>query len=176
MPGIEGLVHVSEMSWTRRVRHPSEVVSEGDSVQVTILAIDEQKRSISCSLKDRSEDPWRDAGQRFAVGSTVTGTVASSTKFGFFVDLADGVTGLLPHRNVAPEKKGDLKVGEQIEVGVESIDLESRRLSLTYGVTPTKEATEATRAYMDTQEKKQKEPASTSEFGEMLKSALKKKK
>jgi small subunit ribosomal protein S1 len=176
MPGIEGLVHVSEMSWTKRVRHPSEVVSEGDTVRVTILAIDESKRSISCSLKDRSEDPWRDAEARFAPGSTVTGVVAGDTKFGFFVDLAEGVTGLLPHRNVAQEKKGEIKVGEQIEVGVENVDTENRRLSLTYGVTPSREGAETARAYMDKQEKKQKEPAAASEFGEMLKNALNKKK
>lgn len=171
-PGIEGLIHVSEMSWTRRVKHPSEVVSEGDTVNVTILAVDESKHSVSCSLKDVAEDPWREIDERFPEGSSATGTVASETRYGFFIDLADGVTGLLPHRNVAADRKGSIKVGEPLEVGIESVDTESRRISLTYGVSEKKADERSAKEYM---KKQSKETRSSSEFGDLLKQALEKK-
>jgi len=108
-PGVEGLIHISEMSWGKRVRRPSDVVTEGQMVKVTILSIDEKKKEISLSLKELDADPWKDIGRKMPVGSTVTGTVAQHSRFGYFVDLADGVTGLLPFANVAADKKDTIR-------------------------------------------------------------------
>ncbi len=178
IPGVEGLIHISEMSWAGRVRHPSDVVSESDTVRVSIIGIDQEKHSISCSLKDKSEDPWITVPEKLPVGATVKGTVASQTRYGFFVDLTDGVTGLLVHQNIASDKKGEVKVGEEVEVNIQSLDLEQRRIGLTMGTVESSavEQDEEARKYI----KKQTKPSGTggspkSEFGEMLKQALSKK-
>lgn len=175
-PGIEGLVHVSEMSWIKRVHHPSDVVSVGQQVQVVILAIDEIKKTISLSLKDLSSDPWKDAQIRFAPGSDVAGTVARKAKFGYFIDLAEGVTGLLATPNIAADKKESLKEGEQVTVHIESIDTAQRRLSLSIGLAESRQAAVEIQEYMNKQEPqaKQQTPGST-EFGAALLEALKKK-
>lgn len=177
-PGVEGLVHISEMSWTKRVRHPSEVVSEGDTVRVTILSVDTDKREVSCTLKDVAADPWKDVPERFPVGSKATGKVVSQTKYGFFVELADGVTGLLVHRNIAEDKKSEVKVDAEIEVGIESVDMDNRRIALSYGASEPGAEDEAAKAYMKQQDQQQKQKPSSkpsTEFGEMLRNALNKK-
>ncbi len=178
IPGVEGLIHVSEMRWGQRVRHASDVVSVGDRVKVTVLTVDEDKRAISCSLKDVSDDPWLDLDKKMPIGSTVKGTVASETRYGFFVDLAEGITGLLVHKNVAPDKKGSIKTGETIEVTVQNIDMQNRRISLAYGVEEQKADVQAAKEYMEKQERvksKKGDVEPSSEFGALLKKALKNK-
>jgi small subunit ribosomal protein S1 len=176
VPGVEGLVHVSEMSWTRRVQHPSEVVAAGQTVQATVLAIDEKKRTISLSLKDLSNDPWRDIDYRFPVGSDATGTVVRKAKFGYFVDLAEGLTGLLPLANIAPEKKTSISVGQRIAVHVQSLDIENRRISLSFGLQDSVQESKAVNEFLTRQASvpAQARPSST-EFGSALLEALKKK-
>jgi small subunit ribosomal protein S1 len=132
-PGVEGLIHVSEMSWIKKIRHPSDIVKEGQVVSVTILSVDSKKQEISCSLKNLDADPWRDIGVKFPAGSSVAGTVAQETRFGYFIDIAEGVTGLLPFSNIASDKKESIKVNTTIEVVVQSIDEERRRISLSFG-------------------------------------------
>lgn len=173
LPGIEGLIHVSEMSWGARVRHPSDVVKEGQEVKVTILAIDTAKRSVSCSLKDVADDPWQGVESRFPTGAKAQGTIARKAKFGYFIDLAEGITGLLVFGNIAQGKKDSINVGDTIEVSVDSIDTEKRRMSLSYGVEGTRSNDADAKAYM--QKSDQQAPAE-SEFAEMLKAALNKKK
>ncbi len=175
VPGVEGLIHVSEMRWGQRVRHASDVVSVGDKVKVTILAIDDNKRAISCSLKDVADDPWLDIEKRMPVGSTVKGTVASETRYGYFIDLSEGVTGLLVHRNVAPEKKGTIQKDETIDVNIENIDIPNHRISLTYGIEKEKTDEKAAKEYLKKQEdmkSKKGEAEPESEFGALLKQAL----
>jgi small subunit ribosomal protein S1 len=176
MPGIEGLVHVSEMSWMKRVKHPSEVVTAGQPVQVTIVAIDETKRTVSLSLKDAGSDPWRGIEARFPAGADAEGTVARKANFGCFIDLAEGITGLLPLANIAPEKKSEIKEGARITVRIESLDPVQRRLSLSYGKKEPRQATEEVRKYMERQGTAvpKQAPIST-EFGTVLLEALKKK-
>jgi small subunit ribosomal protein S1 len=175
-PGIEGLVHVSEMSWVKRVHHPSDVVSIGQQVQVVVLAIDEIKKTISLSLKDLSSDPWKDARTRFAPGTDVTGTIARKAKFGYFIDLAEGVTGLLATPNIAADKKDLLKEGEQVTVHIESIDTAQRRLSLSLGLAESRQAAVEIQEYMSKQEPQINDQTSSStEFGAALMEALKKK-
>ena len=173
LPGIEGLIHVSEMRWGRRVNHPSEVVSEGTLVTVSIVAVDEAKRSVSLSLKDVAGDPWNDIEQRFAAGSSAVGKVASRTRYGYFIDLADGITGLLPFANIAVDKKESLKPGETIDVTIESVDDERRRISLSLGVSPARREEQDAREFIANQ--KETKTQQSSEFGEMLKAALEKK-
>jgi small subunit ribosomal protein S1 len=174
-PGIEGLIHISEMSWGKRVRHPSDVVAEGQAVRVTILSIDEKKREISCSLKDLDADPWKNIGQKMPVGSTVSGTVAQHSRFGYFVDLAEGVTGLLPFANVAADKKETIKVGSSLDTVIETVDNEKRRISLSYGTIEVKQQASEVQEYLNTQAKPLEKTLPQSEFAEALKMALRKK-
>ena len=176
IPGVEGLVHISEMSWIKRVHHPSEIVQEGNLVNVTILSIDENKKSVSLSLKDVSNDPWRDVEYRFPVGSEVPGTIARKSKYGYFVDLAGGVTGLLVFSNIAADKKESLKEGDSINVMIENLDIENRRIGLSFGVKEARQNQQEISEYLHKQKKEpeQKRSAST-EFGAALLEALKKK-
>jgi small subunit ribosomal protein S1 len=175
-PGVEGLIHVSEMSWEKKVRHPSDVVSEGQDVTVTILSIDDAKHEIGCSLKDLAADPWKDIESRFAPGSVVQGMVSQNTKFGYFVDLAQGITGLLPFGNIAADKKESIKVGAPLDVTIESIDTERRRVSLSYGTSEEKSHVAEVKHYL-TSQSQQKQPFGLgTEFGAALKSALEKRK
>jgi small subunit ribosomal protein S1 len=152
-PGIEGLIHVSEMSWGKKVRHPSEIVAVGQPVQVTILSVDQTKKEISCSLKDLESDPWKQIREKLPVSSTASGTIAQETKFGYFIDFAAGITGLLPFGNIAPEKKDSLKVGALLEVTIESIDEERRRISLSYGMAQDRKNAEEVKEFMQLQAK-----------------------
>lgn len=133
-PGIDGLVHISEMSYTRRIVHPEDVVGAGDTVSVMIKDIDLGKRRISLSLKDAEGDPWLDVEERFPVGQPVTGTLEKKERFGYFIRLAPGVTGLLPMSRIArAEESGKIektKVGDPVPVVVDRIDLEARKISL----------------------------------------------
>lgn len=173
-PGVEGLIHNSEMAWDRKVRHASEIVKEGDEVTVTILEVNLNKKSISCTLKDSAADPFSGIEEKFPVGSKVSGTVASETKYGFFIDITDDLTGLLVHQNVAKDKKGSIKKGDTIEVTINSLDKENRRISLSYGdVAPAEANDKDAKKFMDSQKS---EVQDDSEFGAMLKAALDKKK
>ncbi len=176
VPGVEGLVHISEMSWTRRIQHPSEVVAEGQTVQAQVLAIDEKKRTISLTLKDVSTDPWRDIDYRFPAGSDATGTVVRKAKFGYFVDLAEGLTGLLPLANIAADKKTSISVGQQIAVHVQSLDIENRRISLSFGLQDAIQESKVVKEFLTQQAAAPaKEKTSSTEFGAALLEALKKK-
>ncbi len=133
-PGIEGLIHVSEMSHVRRVAKPSDVVSPGDAVTVAIKDIDLAKRRISLSLKEAAGDPWKTVPETFAIGATVSGTVENRQVFGLFVNLAPGVTGLLPASKLRdatdPTAYEKLKPGDAATVVVSEIDTEKRKITL----------------------------------------------
>jgi len=175
LPGVEGLVHISEMSWGKRIHHPSEVVAVGQAVKVTVLSMDEKKRSISLTLKDVADDPWSGVGEKFAVGTDVSGTVARRAKFGYFIDLAEGVTGLLVFARMAADKKDSIKPGDTVTVSVDSIDLDARRIGLSMGVGEIAKETEAARQFLKKQEAVQaeKKPKATgTEFGSALLAAL----
>jgi small subunit ribosomal protein S1 len=175
IPGVEGLIHVSEMSWEKKVRHPSDVVSEGQAVTVTILSIDDAKHEIGCSLKDLTLDPWNNLESRFAQGVTIQGMVAQNTKFGYFVDLAPGITGLLPFGSIALDKKESIKVGGPLDVTVESIDSGRRRISLSLGKSEEKAHAADVKQYLSSQTPQKSQQMDT-DFGAALKSALEKKK
>src|SRR3954453_17099155 len=133
--GIEGLVHLSEMSWSRKVRKPSDVVKAGDQVEVVILGVNQSDRRISLGLKQALGDPWADVAQRFPAGSVVEGTVISLQNFGAFVQLAEGVEGMIHVGDISAEKRINhpqdvLKLNQVVKAQVLEIDGEKRRLRL----------------------------------------------
>ena len=133
-PGIEGLVHLSEMSFLKRVSRPEDIVSPGESIMVQIKAIDPAGRRISLSIRDADGDPWGDITSQFKVGETLQGTVEKKESFGLFVRLAPGITGLFPKSNMAksanPGAIETLKAGAPISVVVEQIQAAERRITL----------------------------------------------
>jgi small subunit ribosomal protein S1 len=136
-PGIEGLVHISEMSYTKRVMHPEELVQPGQSVSVMVKEVDARKRRISLSMRDAEGDPWLDVRDKFTAGQPVQGTVEKQEKFGIFVTLAPGIVGLLP-RSVIKQSAGgaraaSLKPGDRIDVVVDTIRADERKISLGLG-------------------------------------------
>ncbi len=136
-PGVDGLVHVSEMSYTQRVHKPADFVSEGQEVAVKIKSIDPIKRRISLSMKDAEGDPWMDVADKYQAGQKVTGTVEKQEQFGIFIQLEPGVTGLLPKsviarsENPAPFEK--LHPGDEVEIVIGEVKAADRRISLTTG-------------------------------------------
>jgi small subunit ribosomal protein S1 len=133
--GIEGLVHLSEMSWSKKVRKPSDVVNPGDSVDVVVLGVHAADRRISLGLKQALGDPWADAAQKFPVGSVVEGPVTSIQKFGAFVQVAEGVEGMVHVGDVSAEKRINhpqdvLHAGQVVKAQVLELDIEKRRLRL----------------------------------------------
>ncbi len=129
-PGVEGLIPVSEMSRTRMVGHPKEILKEGDFVEVQILRIDEQNQKISLSLKALQKDPWEEIDSVLEVGKEMNGIVESSTNFGVFVSLSDGITGLLPRSRV--RKTDNFKTADEVTLTVTAVDKEQRRITLDY--------------------------------------------
>ena len=135
-PGIEGLIHISEMSWAKsKVRKPSDVVKPGETVEVIVLGINAGERRISLGLKQALGDPWVDVPQRFAVGSAVEGPVTSLTKFGAFVQLSEGVEGMIHVSDISAEKRigqpaDVLRVGQLLKAQVLAIDPEKRQMRL----------------------------------------------
>jgi small subunit ribosomal protein S1 len=134
-PGVEGLVHVSEMSWSKRVKHPSKLVNPGDDVIVEVLSIDPKARRISLGMKQVQNNPWQTLNERYQVGSRIQGRVRNLTDFGAFIEVEDGVDGLVHVSDISWSRRikhpGEvLKKGQEIEAIVTSIDAENRRLSL----------------------------------------------
>jgi small subunit ribosomal protein S1 len=134
-PGVEGLVHLSEMSWSKRVHKATEVVNVGDAVEAVILSIDVPARRISLGLKQALGDPWEEVSKRLFPGAMVEGPVASIMKFGAFVKVADGVEGLVHISEIVPDRRLNhpsdvLHTGQQVTAVVLGIDREKRQLKL----------------------------------------------
>lgn len=133
-PGVDGLLPLTEMSWTKRVRRPEEVVKEGDVVEVAVLHVDQEKRRISLSLKALSEDPWAVVKNNYPVGATVKGKVARLAEFGAFVTLEEGIDGLVHISELSEERVktvGDkVRPGDEVEVRVLAVDTEGKKVSL----------------------------------------------
>jgi small subunit ribosomal protein S1 len=133
-PGIEGMVHLSEMSWAKKVRKPGDMVKPGDVVEVMILGVNAAERRMSLGLKQTLGDPWADA-EKFMVGSQVEGPVTSFTKFGAFVQLAEGIEGMIHVSEISAEKRIErpqdvLRAGQVVKAKVLDVDKEKRQLRL----------------------------------------------
>lgn len=134
-PGLEGLIHVSEMSWAKRVKSPSDVVKPGDSVETVVLSVSPPERRIALGLKQALGDPWSEVAQKFPVGSVIEGPVTSLTKFGAFVLLSDGIEGMIHVSDISAEKRINhpqdvFRVGQAVKAVVLELDTEKRRLKL----------------------------------------------
>ena len=133
--GVEGLVHVSEMSWSKRVKHPSKLVNPGDMVEVEVLSVDPKARRISLGMKQIQDNPWQTLHERYQVGTRVHGRVRNLTDFGAFIEIEDGVDGLVHVSDISWSRRIKhpsevLKKGQEIDAIITSIDAENRRLSL----------------------------------------------
>jgi small subunit ribosomal protein S1 len=133
--GIEGLIHLSEMSWSKKVRKPSDVVKAGDQVDVVILGVNQADRRISLGLKQALGDPWAEVAQKYPVGSVVEGPVTSIQKFGAFVQIAEGVEGMVHIGDISADKRLNhpqdaIKMGQVIKAQVLEADVEKRRMRL----------------------------------------------
>lgn len=136
-PGIEGLAHISELSYAKRIMDPAEVVKPGEAVSVMIKDVDVDNKRVSLSVKDAEGDPWLDVDQKFKSGEKITGTVEGRAQFGMFVNLCPGITGLLPKSKIErAANKSDLdklKTGDSVELVIESVDAAGRKISLSTG-------------------------------------------
>ena len=133
--GIEGLVHISEMSWTKRVNHPTELVNPGDEVDVVVLGINKDKQEISLGMKQAQANPWDEVAAKYPPGATVSGTVRNLTNYGAFIELEEGVDGLLHVSDMSWTRKIShanelLKKGDPITCQVISVDQERKRIAL----------------------------------------------
>ncbi|WP_287369992.1 30S ribosomal protein S1 [Oceanithermus sp.] len=133
-PGLEGLIHITEMSWTKRPRHPSEVLKEGEEVEAVVLRIDPEQRRLSLGLRQTLPDPWKELPEKYPPGTVVKGKITGVTDFGVFVEIEDGIEGLVhiseldyEHIDNPAEK---FKKGEELEVVVLNIDATDQRVSL----------------------------------------------
>ena len=132
--GIDGMVHVSDLSWTRKVNHPSEMLKKGDEVEATVLEIDKANQRISLGMKQLENDPWHDIDEKFHVGDLVKGTVAKIASFGAFIQLQDDIDGLVHISQLSEDHvnrvKDVLKVGQEVEARVIKVDKVERRIGL----------------------------------------------
>ncbi|HZR29120.1 MAG TPA: 30S ribosomal protein S1 [Terriglobales bacterium] len=134
-PGIEGLIHISEMSWAKKVRRPSDVVKPGETVEAVILGVNAGERRISLGLKQALGDPWAEVSQKFSAGSVIEGPVTSITKFGAFVQLAEGVEGMIHVSEISAEKRINhpqdvLRLGQTVKAQVLEVNKEKRLMRL----------------------------------------------
>ncbi|MFZ5623678.1 MAG: 30S ribosomal protein S1, partial [Gemmatimonadota bacterium] len=134
-PGIEGLVHISEMSWTRNVRHPSKIVSIGETIEAVVLKVDESEEKISLGMKQTEQDPWMILPLKYPVGTRISGKVRNLTSFGAFVEIEPGIDGLIHISDMSWTKRVQhpsevVKKGDSVDVIILNIDAENKRISL----------------------------------------------
>lgn len=132
--GVEGLIHVSEMSWSKRVKHPSKLLQMGQDIEALVLDVDLENRRISLGLKQTEPDPWSTLAERYAIGSVIAGRVRNLTDFGAFIEVEEGIDGLVHVSDISPRRikhpSEVLKKGERVEAVILNIDTDNHRLSL----------------------------------------------
>jgi small subunit ribosomal protein S1 len=133
-PGVEGLIHVSEMSWSKRVKHPSKLLQVGQDIEAVVLEVDMDNRRISLGLKQTEPDPWTTLAERYAIGSVIAGRVRNLTDFGAFIEVEEGIDGLVHVSDISTRRikhpSEVLKKGERVEAVILNIDTDNHRLSL----------------------------------------------
>lgn len=171
--GIDGLVHISDLSWTKRIKHPSEIYKKGDTVQAIVLEIDKDNERFSLGVKQLQADPWESVAQRYEVGKEITGTVTNVTDFGVFVELEEGIEGLVHVSEISKEKiktpVGMFNVGDVIKSRVMNINSDERRIGLSIKRLEMESDEEYLSEYVNNMG-----PA-TSSFGELLRENLQEK-
>jgi small subunit ribosomal protein S1 len=171
--GIDGLVHISDMSWTKRIKHPSELYKKGDTVQAIVLDIDKENERFSLGIKQLQGDPWESVNERYEVGKEITGTVTNITDFGVFVELEEGIEGLVHVSEISKEKiktpVGKFEIGDVLTAKVMNINSEERRIGLSIKRLEVEDEQGLLSEYINNMR-----PA-TSTFGEILKENLQEK-
>ena len=165
--GIDGLVHISDISWTQKIKHPSELYTKGQEVRAIVLSIDKDNERFSLGIKQLEKDPWETISEHYEKGQHITGTVTNITSFGVFVEMGEGVEGLIHVSEFGDTKAEDYKSGNEISAVITNIDKRGRKISLS--IKEIKEFTEKkdVSEYIESQEQ---EPPSS--FGEKLKERL----
>jgi small subunit ribosomal protein S1 len=171
---IDGLIHISDISWTKRIKHPSEVYKKGDTVQAIVLDIDKANERFSLGVKQLLPDPWKSVSERFRVGTEVTGTVTNITDFGVFLELEEGVEGLVHVSEISKEKiktPVDMyKVGDELTAKVMNINTEERRIGLSIKRLDMDDDESVLKDYLTNMKS-----STTSSFGEILRENLQEK-
>ena len=171
--GIDGLVHISDLSWTKRIKHPSELYKKGDVLQAIVLEIDKNQERFSLGVKQLQADPWETVATRYEVGKEITGTITNVTDFGVFVELEEGIEGLVHVSEISKEKiktpVGKFEVGELLTAKVMNINSEERRIGLSIKRLEIDDEQELLTEYVNNMG-----PA-TSSFGEILRENLQEK-
>jgi small subunit ribosomal protein S1 len=168
--GIDGLVHISDISWTKRIKHPSEIYKKADLVQAIVLEIDKENERFSLGVKQLQADPWESVAQRYEVGKEITGTVTNVTDFGVFVELEEGIEGLVHVSEISKEKiktpVGMYNIGDLLTARVMNINTDERRIGLSIKRLDIEDDQELLNEYVNNMG-----PA-TSSFGEILRENL----
>lgn len=171
--GIDGLVHISDISWVKRIKHPSEMYKKGDLVQAIVLEIDKGNERFSLGIKQMQPDPWETVRERYAVGKEITGTVTNVTDFGVFVELEEGVEGLVHVSEISKEKiktpVGQFNVGDLLTAKVMNVNSDERRIALSIKRLKIEDEKELLNDYVSNIK------PTTSSFGEILRENLKEK-
>ncbi len=171
--GIDGLVHISDISWTKRIKHPSEIYKKGDVIQAIVLEIDKGQERFSLGVKQLQADPWDTVAERYEVGKEITGTVTNVTDFGVFVELEEGIEGLIHVSEISKEKiktpVGQFEIGQLLTAKVMNINSEERRIGLSIKRLDMEDDQELLTEYVNNMG-----PA-TSSFGEILRENLQEK-
>jgi small subunit ribosomal protein S1 len=171
--GIDGLVHISDISWIKRIKHPSELFKKGDMVQAIVLDIEKESERFSLGIKQLQDDPWKTVAERYQVGKEITGTVTNLTDFGVFVELEEGIEGLVHVSEISKEKiktpVGMYNIGEVITARVMNINSDERRIGLSIKRMEMEEDQNLLSEYVN------KIGPATSSFGEILRENLQEK-
>ncbi len=171
--GIDGLVHISDISWTKRIKHPSEIYKKGDVIQAIVLEIDKAQERFSLGVKQLQADPWDTVAERYEVGKEITGTVTNVTDFGVFVELEEGIEGLVHVSEISKEKiktpVGQFEIGQMLTAKVMNINSDERRIGLSIKRLDMEDDQELLTEYVNNMG-----PA-TSSFGEILRENLQEK-
>lgn len=151
--GIDGLVHISDISWTQKIKHPSELYKKGQEVQAVVLSIDKENERFSLGIKQLEKDPWEVITERFQRGQQVTGTVTNVTSFGIFLELGEGIEGLVHVSELGDIKAQNVKSGDQLSAVVTNIDRKGRKMSLSIKELKDMSEKDDVAAFMDSQGK-----------------------
>jgi small subunit ribosomal protein S1 len=170
--GIDGLVHISDLSWTKRIKHPSELFKKGDVVRAVVLNIDQDNERFSLGIKQLASDPWQTILERYAPGTVIRGNVTSVTDFGIFLEVEEGIEGLIHVSEISKEKvespKDFAKVGDALEAVVLNVDTEEKKIALSIKHVADRREKAEVDAFLGAQK------SATSNFGDILQGALNK--
>jgi small subunit ribosomal protein S1 len=171
--GIDGLVHISDISWTKRIKHPSELFKKAEVVQAIVLDIEKESERFSLGIKQLTEDPWQSVAERYEVGKEITGTITNLTDFGIFVELEEGIEGLVHVSEISKEKiktpVGQYNIGDLLTAKVMNINSDERRIGLSIKRLEMEDEQNLLNEYVNNMG-----PA-TSSFGEILRENLQEK-